>query len=155
MKSYHFFVLLFLVILFAFSCHYLICNSLPALHKEEEYQHYIYTEDRDTSWSAHRKLSRGKHSEEVRQFNSTKSTEIDNYALSLVEKDRLRKAFLQKWIATQEELRLHPTNSTRYVIFSPTYAGLGNTLAVLAEAIVISWVTNRRLRSIFILLELL
>ena len=74
-------------------------------------------------------------------------TDTEDYARSLAEKDRRRKAFLQKWIATQEELRLYPTNSTRYVIFYPTYSGIGNTLAVLAEAIVLSWITNRRLRS--------
>ena len=147
-------IILYIFVLFLFSCHYFVHDSFSRVFPKNEYENYVFTIDRDTSQSSRRKLHRIPPSEGFEQSNSTNSVEVDQYAQSIVEKDQLRKAFLQKWISTQEELRLHPTNSTRYVIFSPTYAGLGNTLAVLAEAIVISWITNRRLRSIYYLLEL-
>lgn len=154
MKPSRYFVLLCVAMLFLFSCHYLVHDSLSILYTKKRYDNYVYAIDRDTSQTVRRKLRRVNHSEGLRKSNATSSAAVDQYAQSLIEKDRLRKSFLQKWISTQEELRLHPTNSTRYVIFYPTYAGLGNTLAVLAEAIVISWVTNRRLRSINSLFEL-
>ena len=69
------------------------------------------------------------------------------YERSLLEKKEKRMAFLHRWINAQDEMRLYPTNQTKYIIFNPSTSGLGNTLAVLAEAIVLSWVTNRRLLS--------
>ena len=152
MQSFWSVILFCLSVLFLFSCYYFVHNSFSAVSPKKGYENYVFTIDRDTSKSVRRNLRRIYHPEGFGQSNSTYSVEADQYSQSLAEKDRLRKAFLQKWISTQEELRLHPTNSTRFVIFAPTYAGLGNTLAVLAEAIVISWITNRRLRSIYHLL---
>ena len=75
------------------------------------------------------------------------NVKLTAYERSLLEKKEKRMAFLHKWINAQDEMRLYPTNQTKYIIFHPSTSGLGNTLAVLAETIVLSWVTNRRLLS--------
>ena len=79
--------------------------------------------------------------------NTVQEMKLTAYERSLLEKKDKRMAFLHKWINAQDEMRLYPTNQTKYILFNPATSGLGNTLAVLAEAIVLSWVTNRRLLS--------
>ena len=78
-----------------------------------------------------------------------KVKKLNAYERGLLEKEQLREKFLKEWIQEQEELRLYPGRSPKNIIYSPVVSGLGNMLATLSEAIVLSWVTHRRLRSRF------
>ena len=65
---------------------------------------------------------------------------LNSYERSLLEKAKLRKSFLKKWIEEQERLSHLPYNDTNFVIYTPIGYGLGNCLSILSEAIVLSWI---------------
>lgn len=67
----------------------------------------------------------------------------------MLEKEQLREAYLQKYINEQKELFLYPGNNPKTIIIYPLTSGLGNNLGVLAEGILISMLTHRRLQSAF------
>ena len=74
---------------------------------------------------------------------------LNAYERSLLEKEQLREAYLQKYIDEQRELLLYPGNNPKTIIIYPLTSGLGNNLGVLAEGILISMLTHRRLQSAF------
>ena len=62
----------------------------------------------------------------------------------LVEKGELRRRFLEAALKEQERMRVNPGKNTKYIVFNPLPSGFGNNLAVLAEALFIAFLTNRR-----------
>ena len=76
-----------------------------------------------------------------------KRNHLNSYERSLLEKEKLRKSFLKKWLEEQERLSHLPYNDTNFVIYTPIGYGLGNCLSILSEAIVLSWITHRRFLS--------
>ena len=83
----------------------------------------------------------------ISKTEAIQKPKLNAYERGLLEKELLREEFLKEWIKEQEEMRLYPSNSPKYIVFSPVVSGVGNMLATLSEAIVLSWVTHRRLRS--------
>ena len=76
-----------------------------------------------------------------------KKKKLNAYERSLLEKEKLREAFLQKYIDEQRELTLYPGKNPKSVIVYPLTSGLGNNLGVLAEGIFLSMITHRRFQS--------
>lgn len=75
------------------------------------------------------------------------TSKLNSYELSLLEKEKKREAFLEKYVAEQTELMLYPSSSPKFVIIHPVTSGIGNNLAILAEGILMSALTRRRLLS--------
>ena len=74
---------------------------------------------------------------------------LNSYERSLLEKEKKRDEFLKKYIAEQTEMLLYPSSTPQFVIVYPVTSGIGNNLAILAEAILMSALTRRRLLCTF------
>lgn len=79
-----------------------------------------------------------------------KEIKLNSYERSLLEKEKKRDEFLKKYVAEQTEMFLYPSTAPRFVIVYPVTSGIGNNLAILAEGILMSAITRRRLLSILL-----
>lgn len=69
--------------------------------------------------------------------------DLNSYERVLLEKEKLREAYLMKFAKEQTEV----DDNNNYIVFYPLRAGLGNSLAAMVEALLISMVTHRHFRS--------
>ena len=69
--------------------------------------------------------------------------DLNSYERVLLEKEKLRETYLMKFAKEQTEV----DDNNNYVVFYPLRAGLGNSLAAMVEALLISMVTHRHFRS--------
>ena len=79
--------------------------------------------------------------------NPPKKKKLNAYERSLLEKAELREKFFQRYLDEQREMYLYPGHNPKSIIVYPLSSGLGNNLGVLAEGILISMMTHRRLMS--------
>ena len=70
-------------------------------------------------------------------------TKLNVFELTLLEKEKRREAYLEQFIKEQTET----DDNNNYVVFYPLRAGLGNSLAAMIEALLVSMVTHRHFRS--------
>ena len=70
-------------------------------------------------------------------------TKLNSFELILLEKEKLREAYLEQYAKEQTET----DDNNNYVVFYPLRAGLGNSLAAMVEALLVSMVTHRHFRS--------
>ena len=72
---------------------------------------------------------------------------LNKYEQKVLKKKQQRDNFLELLRHQQDKGLEEEQNNTRYVIFYPIEAGFGNLVSVLAEAIVVSFITNRHFYS--------
>ena len=88
------------------------------------------------------------------QFNSSsRKPKLNAYERMLLHKKELRHEFVKIFAKQQDEELDVTKNTTKYVIFKPSHAGFGNSMAVLVEALLFSYFSNRHFYRIFLLLS--
>ena len=68
----------------------------------------------------------------------------EDYDVMIARKESLQMKFLQSLIQQQKESELKGGKGEKYLILYPIFSGLGNNMAVLSEAILTCFLTNRR-----------
>ena len=68
----------------------------------------------------------------------------EDYDTMIARKESLQMKFLQSLVQQQKESELKGEKEDKYLILYPIFSGLGNNMAVLAEAIFTCFLTNRR-----------
>jgi len=68
----------------------------------------------------------------------------EDYDTMIARKEGLQMKFLQFLVQQQKESELKGGKNEKYLILYPIFSGLGNNMAVLAEAILTCFLTNRR-----------
>lgn len=87
-----------------------------------------------------------------KQVNTSKpKVKMNSYERMLLEKKALRDNFAKKFAKQQNEEILPSNDTTKYVVFKPGQAGFGNSMAVLAEALLFAYFSKRHFYSRYFL----
>ena len=101
-------------------------------------------EGQNITYFAHKNLTLYKEENKSADAGLIEDPPGEDYDVMIARKESLQMKFLQFLIQQQKESELKGGKGEKYLILYPIFSGLGNNMAVLAEAILTCFLTNRR-----------